>query len=827
MPYLDSLDIANRALQHVGQSQIATVTEDSKQNFETAFTYDKVRRAELRRNVWRFATRRVVLRAIDSNTKIVVPAAYDSTKTYLPGALVVDANSQIWFSMTPDNINNTPGVTDVWDMYFGPLTVSVYDSATTYSAGELVYKAGAVAGSYAVYMSLENDNADAPDVATAYDATVTYRRDQVVSSGGFQWRSLIEMNKNITPAVGPLAYDATATYAAAQTVTGSDNFIYSSVAGSNIGHDPVTDGGVHWTNTNVANAWARTPTIAVSSIKWLVLTATIESLVFPVADRGGPIIAGQHAQRVQVAGGVRARGAAGPEGGVALAYRRAERAHGERLGIRGQLSRHLGEWPDHLPFRRRRDQGRGFRRHVLRGARLPHRHRDLRVADPVGHEDPDHRVVLQIVHGRGPACECDRRRGSRASDRRLHCVPRMTTYTQSSFLGGEWSKTMQARFDRPDYRTAMNVCLNGLMTETGAWTRRIGTRHAGLSRGGVKAKTIPFAFEEDMPYVMEFTAGHLRFWRGLDLVHTNDSQVVTSISGANPALVAVPAVNTWVTGDQVFFTGLDVNTPLLMNRCFIWTKVSTTSGTLTDAITGATINGSTLGTLAATATVNRALDIVTPFTESLCQVCARCRPSFRRCSSPARCRSSHGYTADRHADLCDLHTDAPDFLDGPYLDPPTNGVQITPSALSGNINLALSFGPFDITRSYTAGDYVTFSSQCWQVHQQRNRRQYAVGSARIELDRCRCRHSNRPQRIPADRHRPFHSHARDERLDMGHDYRPHQQHSVQSGRRCQLWRHDRQCRPCGGVRWQHFQVRRHKRDGADHQHPGRRRGHCL
>lgn len=288
MPFLDSLDIANRSLQLIGASQIGDINEDSKNNTETAFAYDKVRRAELRRNVWRFAIRKAVLRAIDDTTMILVPSLYDATKTYLPGSIVADANGQAWISMEPDNVNNTPGDTDVWDMYFGPLAVSLYDSGTTYFAGEIVYKPGTVAGSYAVFLSLQSANADTPDVATVYDPTVTYNRDDVVSYSGSQWRSLIEVNLGITPADGPLAFDIGATYSIGQTVTASDNFIYSSVGNGNIGNDPTTDGGVHWTNTAVANAWSRSPVIGVSSIKWRVLAATIKNLSFSYPIGSGP-----------------------------------------------------------------------------------------------------------------------------------------------------------------------------------------------------------------------------------------------------------------------------------------------------------------------------------------------------------------------------------------------------------------------------------------------------------------------------------------------------------------------------------------------------------
>lgn len=288
MPYLDSRDIANRALQHVGGSHIGDVNEDSKNNTETAFSYDKVRRAELRRNVWRFAIRKAVLRAVDLDTMILAPQLYDADATYLPGAIVSDANGLLWSSVWPDNRNNTPGVTDAWEQYFGPLTLTPWNASTGYYAGELVYKASSPAGSFKVFMSLLNGNTDTPDVADAYSSTTIYHRNAVVSSGGSRWRSRIEVNLGITPADGPLDYDNTSVYSTGQTVTGQDNFIYTSAIDDNAGNDPVVDDGTHWTPTNVANAWSRSPEPDVSASSWRNIAAEIKNLIFAYPIGSGP-----------------------------------------------------------------------------------------------------------------------------------------------------------------------------------------------------------------------------------------------------------------------------------------------------------------------------------------------------------------------------------------------------------------------------------------------------------------------------------------------------------------------------------------------------------
>lgn len=286
MPFLDSMDIANKALQYCGQYPIQSPTEDSKANRETSNAYDKVRRSELRRNTWRFAVKNTVLRAIDTDTRLLVPALYDQSTLYLPGEVARDINNFYWISLEAENLNNAPEDTDSWDAYFGPKTVSLYNSETSYYAGELVYKQGADAGSYQVWMSLETGNSDDPATATAWVIDTNYGLDAVVTFNGSMWRSTGPYNLGVTPADGPLAFDVTATYTTGQTTTGSDNFIYSSVGAGNIGHDPVTDAGVHWTNTHSANVWSRTPALITTSGKWRPITCTLKNLflVYPIGS---------------------------------------------------------------------------------------------------------------------------------------------------------------------------------------------------------------------------------------------------------------------------------------------------------------------------------------------------------------------------------------------------------------------------------------------------------------------------------------------------------------------------------------------------------------
>ncbi len=227
--YQTNVDIANRACQHVGVTRIVSFSDNSKQASEMSFCYDKLRRAELRRNVWAFATRKVALRAVDTGTMLLSPVAWSGTTTYGLGAIVADSNGYNWQSKVQDNLNNTPGTNSSWDMYCGPLTVSPYDTTGTtgYYAGEIVYETPGD-GTYAVYLSLASNNSQDPRAPSIWSTLTQYSKDQVV-----------------------LYYAAWAvgtTYAAGNVVT-YNNLAYVSLAGSNVGHEPDTSP-TYWVQVN-------------------------------------------------------------------------------------------------------------------------------------------------------------------------------------------------------------------------------------------------------------------------------------------------------------------------------------------------------------------------------------------------------------------------------------------------------------------------------------------------------------------------------------------------------------------------------------------------
>jgi hypothetical protein len=232
------IDIANRALQHLGATRIDEslgFSEQSVNASETSFAYFKLRRPELRRNVWRFAIRRAVLRPLDTNTMFLAPTLWVPTTTYFVGSVVSDQNGVMWISKIPNNLGNDPTQTSAWEEYFGPISVSKYDPTTTYFAGEIVYTAGAGDGSYNVYYSLQNSNTIDPSLPNQWSPSTVYYQNQVVQ-------------------VFP-AWSNVPTYAQGAAVTYTDGNTYASLINGNTNNIPPSS----------PSAWARIPVLTLTS----------------------------------------------------------------------------------------------------------------------------------------------------------------------------------------------------------------------------------------------------------------------------------------------------------------------------------------------------------------------------------------------------------------------------------------------------------------------------------------------------------------------------------------------------------------------------------
>jgi hypothetical protein len=91
----------------------------------------------------------------------------------------------------------------------------------------------------------------------------------VALTGGTSYMSLINLNINNNPANAPALWASGTSYSTGNKVGGSDGQIYTSPSNSNLGHNPVTHGGVHWSPTGGLNPWTTVFTQGGGNQQWL------------------------------------------------------------------------------------------------------------------------------------------------------------------------------------------------------------------------------------------------------------------------------------------------------------------------------------------------------------------------------------------------------------------------------------------------------------------------------------------------------------------------------------------------------------------------------
>lgn len=189
----------------------------------------------------------------------------------------------------------------------------------------------------------------------------------------------------------------------------------------------------------------------------------------------------------------------------------------------------------------------------------------------------------------------------------------MSNIVQRSFSGGEISPSLWARVDLTKYATGLKTCRNFMVMRHGGVANRPGTSFvAEVKDSTKKIKLVPFIFNIDQTYVLEFGNLYMR-------VHRNGAQVVETtktISGAtqaNPCVVTATS-HGYLNGQEVYIASVGGMIQLNGRNFKIANKTTHTyelqymDGTSVDA------TGFTAYTSGGTSA--RVYEIVTPYTEA-------------------------------------------------------------------------------------------------------------------------------------------------------------------------------------------------------------------
>ena len=188
----------------------------------------------------------------------------------------------------------------------------------------------------------------------------------------------------------------------------------------------------------------------------------------------------------------------------------------------------------------------------------------------------------------------------------------MTTISQRSFSAGEVSPSLYARVDLTKYATGLRTCKNNIVLRYGGLSNRPGTDYiTEVSDSSKVVKLIPFVFNTDQTYVLEFGNLYMRVIKD-GILQRLASDTITGVTQANPGVVS--CVNTDSNGDEVLISDI-VGMSELNTRSFKVSNVTGTTFELQD-MSGTNFDTSALTAYTSGGISEKVYEVVTTYTDS-------------------------------------------------------------------------------------------------------------------------------------------------------------------------------------------------------------------
>jgi hypothetical protein len=194
----------------------------------------------------------------------------------------------------------------------------------------------------------------------------------------------------------------------------------------------------------------------------------------------------------------------------------------------------------------------------------------------------------------------------------------MSTIAQRSFSGGELAPALYARVDTAKYASGLRTMRNFMLMRHGGAANRPGTAFVGEVKDSSKTvRLIPFIFNSDQTYVLEFGNEYMRVIRNGSYV-LETSQAITGITNANPGVLTYGGADNYTAGDHVVISGVVGPIANYVNgRTFRVGTVTSGSNTF-DLLNldGTNFNTTSLGAYTSGGTVEEVYTITTPYLEA-------------------------------------------------------------------------------------------------------------------------------------------------------------------------------------------------------------------
>jgi hypothetical protein len=204
----------------------------------------------------------------------------------------------------------------------------------------------------------------------------------------------------------------------------------------------------------------------------------------------------------------------------------------------------------------------------------------------------------------------------------------MPKLIQSSLSGGEISPAVAARVDIAKYKSSVASAENMFCRVHGGMENRAGFKYVARCKDSTTdVRLIPFQFNTEQTYVLEFGNLYMRVIKDAGQVNYIDDGVLVSATKANPCriTVSIPVSTTgFLDATEVRFTGVGGMTEL-NNKSFrvnVISNVSYADGHTVSTIDlkdldGVNLNSSAFGTFTSGGLVTSPFELVTPYPTSV------------------------------------------------------------------------------------------------------------------------------------------------------------------------------------------------------------------
>lgn len=184
--------------------------------------------------------------------------------------------------------------------------------------------------------------------------------------------------------------------------------------------------------------------------------------------------------------------------------------------------------------------------------------------------------------------------------------------SKQNFSGGELSDKMDARTDLAAHGNGCRRVKNFITTPQGPAVYRGGWERGYYTRGNKIANVLPFEYNDEQAYDLEFTDQKMRVWKDEALV-LETAKVITGITAADPPVVTI-ATHGYSDGDLVYIDTVDGMTEV-NGKYYIVANKNPNDFELTD-IDGNNIDASGYTAYSANGTAGKVYELDTPYTEA-------------------------------------------------------------------------------------------------------------------------------------------------------------------------------------------------------------------